>query len=87
MKQYKISLLKLSLIWTVFSFLEAQDSLFIYEESFSSVFPQSLSNSIEIVDLNNDNINDIIITGYDSSRFGIFLDIIKGNSDRRHWKY
>ena len=81
MKQYKISLLKLSLIWMVFSFSEAQDSLFIYEESLSSAFPQSLSNSIEIVDINNDNINDIVITGYDSSRFGIFLDIIKGNSD------
>ena len=31
--------------------------------------------------MNNDNVNDIIISGYDSSRFGIFLDIIKGNSD------
>ena len=31
--------------------------------------------------MNNDNVDDIIISGYDSSRFGIFLDIIKGNLD------
>ena len=80
MKQFIRFLLKINLMFMVCISI-AQDSLFIYEDRFDSALPQSLSNSIEITDVNNDNINDIIISGYDSSRFGLFFDIIKGNSD------
>ena len=81
MKQSIRFLLTIGLMLVGICISNAQDTLFIHEEGFDSVLPQSLSNSIEIADINNDNINDIIISGYDSSRFGLFFDIIKGNSD------
>ena len=81
MKQLKKFLLKLSWLFIGLCATNAQETLFVYEPSYDIALPQSLSNTIEISDMNNDNVNDIIISGYDSSRFGIFLDVIEGNLD------
>ena len=47
--------------------------------------PQFLTNTIEIADINNDNIDDIITTGYDAgyigSRNGLFFDVLFGQDD------
>ena len=61
------------------SILTAQDP-FVIDTSLSSSLPQSISNSIEIADVDNDGYNDIIMSGYDSTRFGLFIDVIKVNS-------
>ena len=57
----------------------AQDP-FIFDSTLSNILPQSISNSIEVADVDNDGANDIIFSGYDSTRFGVFLDVIKTNS-------
>ena len=54
---------------------------FELDSTLTSVLPQSIANSIEIADVDNDGTQDIILTGYDSTRFGVFLDVINGNSD------
>tara|TARA_B110000914_G_C15485398_1_gene457765 strand:- start:608 stop:907 length:300 start_codon:yes stop_codon:yes gene_type:complete len=54
---------------------------FELDSALTSVLPQSIANSIEIADVDNDGTQDIILTGYDSTRFGVFLDVINGNSD------
>ena len=51
------------------SILTAQDP-FVIDTSLSSSLPQSIANSIEIADVDNDGYNDIIMSGYDSTRFG-----------------
>ena len=61
------------------SILNAQDP-FVIDTSLSSSLPQSIANSIEIADVDNDGYNDIILSGYDSTRFGLFIDVIKVNS-------
>ena len=62
------------------SCLLAQDP-FESDSSLSSVLSQSIANSIEIADVNNDGYNDIIVSGYDSTRFGIYIDVYVGNSN------
>ena len=64
-----------------FSLLIAQDDPFTLDSSLTNSIPQSISNSIQVGDMNNDGVNDIILSGYDSTRFGIFLDVILGSSD------
>ena len=45
------------------------------DSSLSAVINQSIANDIQIADVNNDGYNDIIYSGYDSSRFGLFIDV------------
>ena len=59
MKQLKKFLLKLSWLFVGFCAINAQDTLFVHEPNYDIVLPQSLSNTIEISDMNNDNVNDI----------------------------
>ena len=61
------------------SILTAQDP-FVIDSSLSGSLPQSIANSIEIADVDDDGYNDIIMSGYDSTRFGLFIDVIKVNS-------
>ena len=56
-------------------FLNAQEDPFVLDSSLSAVINQSLANDIQVADVNNDGYNDIIYSGYDSSRFGLFIDI------------
>ena len=74
-------LLKTILFLGLFRILSSQENIFTYQPDYDLALPQSLSNSIEITDVNNDNINDIILSGYDSTRFGIFLDVLGINTD------
>ncbi len=66
-------------ILCVCSFISAQN--FTYNNFLSDTLNQSKANSIEIADINNDGIQDLIISGYDSTRFGIFLDTYSGNEN------
>ena len=79
MKAHK-RLLRSFLIGFTLSLINGQDP-FIFDSTLSDSIPQSIANSIEIADVNNDGLNDIILSGYDSTRFGVFLDVILGNSD------
>ena len=74
-------LLKTILFLGLIRILSSQENIFTYQPDYDLALPQSLSNSIEITDVNNDNINDIILSGYDSTRFGIFLDVLGINTD------
>ena len=60
-------------------FLYSQNP-FLIDSSRSSLIPQSISNSIQIADINNDGFNDIIYSGYDQTRNGLFIDVININS-------
>ena len=60
------------------SILIAQDP-FVIDSSLSNSLPQSIANSIKIADVNNDGYSDIIMSGYDSTRSGLFVDVKKGN--------
>ena len=62
------------------SLLSAQDP-FVLDTALSNVLPQSLANSIQIADVNNDGTNDIIISGYDETRNGVFFDVINVQTD------
>ena len=64
----------------LFCFLDAQNP-FILDSSLSSVVNQSIANDIQIADVNKDGYYDIIYSGYDSSRFGLFIDIYLSNSE------
>ena len=55
----------------------AQDP-FESDSTLSSILSQSIANSIEIADVNNDGYDDILLSGYDSTRFGIFIDVFLG---------
>ena len=79
MKFCKIFLFYLT-IGTGFSFILAQDP-FELDSALTEIIPSSISNSIQIADLNNDGYSDIIMSGYDSTRFGTFLDVILGSND------
>ena len=67
-------------IGLILSYLVAQDP-FSIDSSLSGSIPQSIANSIQIVDADNDGFNDIILSGYDPNRFGIFIDVILGSGD------
>ncbi|MFL3007180.1 MAG: FG-GAP-like repeat-containing protein [Candidatus Neomarinimicrobiota bacterium] len=62
-------------------FLNAQDEPFVLDSSLSAVINQSLVNDIQVADVNNDGYNDIIYSGYDSSRFGLFIDIYLSSNE------
>ena len=64
----------------LFCLLNAQNP-FILDSSLSSVVNQSIANDIQIADVNKDGYYDIIYSGYDSSRFGLFIDIYLSNSE------
>ena len=50
--------------------------LFDFDESRSSVIRQSTASNIGIADINNDGINDIVVSGFDNlNQEGLFLDI------------
>ena len=66
-------------MYCVWSFSSAQN--FNYNNFLSDTLNQSKANSIELADFNNDGIQDLIISGYDSTRFGIFLDTYSGNEN------
>ena len=61
------------------SLLVAQDP-FVLDSAGTGSITQSIANSIQITDVNNDGVNDIILSGYDSTRFGVFLDVMLGLS-------
>ena len=79
MKWQKHYLYTLS-IWATLSYLFAQDP-FVIDSSLSNSLPQTLSNSIELADVNNDGYTDIIVSGYDSTRSGLYIDIRLGSSN------
>ena len=58
------------------SLLAAQDP-FVLDSAGTGSITQSIANSIQISDINNDGVNDIILSGYDSTRFGVFLDVYR----------
>ena len=62
------------------SFINAQ-SPFALDTTLSSALPQSISNSIQVADVNNDGLNDIIYSGYDETRSGLFIDVFLSNED------
>ena len=78
MKWQKPYLYTLS-IGATLSYLFAQDP-FVIDSSLSNSLPQTLSNSIELADVNNDGYTDIIVSGYDSTKFGLYIDIKLGTS-------
>ena len=62
-------------------FLNAQNDPFVLDSSLSAIINQSLANDIQIADVDNDGYNDIIYSGYDSSRFGLFLDVYLSSNE------
>ena len=50
--------------------------LFNFDESLSSVIKQSTASNIGVADINNDGINDLVVSGFDDqNEGGLFLDI------------
>ena len=78
--QWPIITLRKFFIGVLFSFITAQ-SPFVIDSTLSSSINQSIANSIQIGDVNNDGFNDIIYSGYDSARFGLFIDVLLANND------
>ena len=60
----------------VMTFISGQS--FLFDQTLSDSLPQSKANSIKIADVNRDGIHDVIISGYDESRYGVFLDVDYG---------
>ncbi|MFL2982766.1 MAG: hypothetical protein ACJZ12_00060 [Candidatus Neomarinimicrobiota bacterium] len=54
---------------------------FLFDQTLSDSLPQSKANSIKIVDVNRDGVHDVLMSGYDASRYGIFLDVMYGSSE------
>ena len=54
---------------------------FILNQALSDSLPNVKTNSIKIIDLNRDGYNDVILSGYDASRYGVYLDIRYGTND------
>ena len=69
------------LVIGVYISLAKGQSPFVMDSTLSSIIPQSISNSIQIADINNDGYNDIIYSGYDPTRSGLFIDVIRGNNE------
>tara|TARA_Y100000590_G_scaffold361959_1_gene418860 strand:+ start:10449 stop:14564 length:4116 start_codon:yes stop_codon:yes gene_type:complete len=64
-------------IFLFINIIYAED-IFIYNSSISDSLPQHKANSLELGDINNDNYLDLIISGYDETRNGIFFDVYNG---------
>ena len=79
MKWHKQNLRSI-LIWAALSFSNAQDP-FVIDSSLSNSLPQTVANSIELADVDNDGYTDIIISGYDSTRSGLYIDVARGSSN------
>ena len=74
-----ISITKKFLFFNLFwALLPAQDDPFVLDSALTDSLSQSLANTIIAADMNNDNINDLVLFGYDSTRFGAYLDIYSG---------
>ena len=78
--KWTILSLRIIIVLSLISFSKGQDP-FVMDSIISSIVPQSLSNSIQVADVNNDGHNDIIYSGYDPARFGLFIDIMNGNGE------
>ena len=78
--KWPITTLRILIIGVYLSLANAQ-SPFVRDSTLSSSITQSISNSIQIADVNNDGYNDIIYSGYDPTRFGLFIDVIHGNNE------
>ena len=74
-----ISITKKFLFFNLFwALLPAQDDPFVLDSALTDSLSQSLANTIIAADMNNDNINDLVLFGYDETRFGAYLDIYSG---------
>jgi len=51
---------------------------FEYDSLRSDTLNQSKANSIVVADMNNDGLQDLMMSGYDSERFGLFYDLYHG---------
>jgi len=71
----------LTFIFFLFSTSILAQDPFVLDTALSNVLPQSMANSIQIADVNNDGTNDIIISGYDETRNGVFFDVINVQTD------
>ena len=71
----------LTFIFFLFSTSILAQNPFVLDSTLSSALPQSIANTIQVADIDNDGAIDLILSGYDSTRFGVFFDIINGNSD------
>ena len=78
--KWAISTMRIPTIVLFISLLVGQ-SPFLIDSTITSTIPQSISNSIQIGDINNDGYNDIIYSGYDPTRFGLFVDVLTGNRE------
>jgi hypothetical protein len=73
-------ILRIGFIGIILSLLTGQ-SPFVLDSTLTSSLIQSISNSIEVGDINNDGFNDIIYSGYDENRSGLFIDIVLINEE------
>ena len=74
-----ISITKKFIFFNLFwALLPAQDDPFALDSALTDSLSQSLANTIIAADMNNDNINDLVLFGYDETRFGAYLDIYSG---------
>ncbi|MBT3960751.1 MAG: hypothetical protein HOE96_02645, partial [Candidatus Marinimicrobia bacterium] len=69
----------LTFIFFLFSTSILAQNPFVLDSTLSSALPQSIANTIQVADIDNDGAIDLILSGYDSTRFGVFFDIINGN--------
>ncbi len=74
-----ISMAKTVVLFLFINLIHGQT--FLFNESLSDSLPQSKANSIKIVDVNRDGVYDIIISGYDENRYGLYFDIALGTLD------
>ena len=79
--QRPIFIIRTFIFGVLLCFLNAQDDPFVLDSSLSAVINQSLANDIQVADVNNDGYNDIIYSGYDSSRFGLFIDVYLSSNE------
>ena len=54
---------------------------FTFNQTLSDSLPDVKANSIKIIDLNRDGYSDVILSGYDASRYGVYLDVRYGSND------
>ncbi len=60
---------------------ELHSQSFTFNQTLSDSLPNVKANSIKIIDLNRDGYNDVILSGYDASRYGVYVDVRYGSSD------